>query len=125
MGKNPLHFFRIQKTDRYLRIKIGLLNIYFSWHPLSTRQKNTDTGGRKNIRKAIKRRLLRERGFCQHCGRPLTWETASIHHVVPKSVDPTKEFDESNLMLLCADCHVRIHRIEQLEVKKNRICVQK
>lgn len=114
---NPLHYFRIQKTDRYLRVKIGLLNIYFSWHPLSTRQKNTDTGGRKNKRKAIKRKLLDELGFCQHCGKLLDWNTASVHHIVPRSVDPAREFDRGNLMLLCADCHTQIHRIEQLEAK--------
>lgn len=34
MEKNPLHFFRIQKTDRYVRLKFGEFNIYFSWHPL-------------------------------------------------------------------------------------------
>lgn len=117
MEKNPLRFFRIQKTDRYLRIKIGILNIYFSLHPLSTRKKNSDTGGGKVKRKKLKRRLLDEIGFCQHCGKPLTWDIASVHHIVPKSVDPSREFDFSNLQLLCTECHTRIHQIEQLKAK--------
>lgn len=116
MKNNPLQFFRIQRTDRYLRVKIGLLNIYFSWHPLSTRQ-NKDTGWRKNNRKKLKRRLLDEIGYCQHCGKPLDWGGASVHHIVPRSVDPTKEYDMSNLQLLCNDCHVRLHQIEQLKAK--------
>lgn len=116
--ENPLHhFFRIQKTDRYLRFKFGQLNIYVSWHPLSTRQKNTDSGTRKHKRKALKQTLLDEIGHCQHCGKELDWRGASIHHIVPRSIDPTREYDRSNLQLLCKECHVRLHQIEQLEAK--------
>lgn len=122
MKHDLLHFLGVYKTDRYVRIKIGLLNIYFSWHPLRTRHQNTDTGSRKNNRKRLKRRLLDEIGFCQHCGKPLDWGGASVHHIVPRSVDPTREFDMSNLQLLCNECHVRIHRIEQ--IKSKTICAQ-
>lgn len=122
MEKNPLHFFRIQKTDRYLRIKIGLLNIYFSWRPLRTRQTNRDKGANKTRRKMLKRHLLDSDARCALCGRPLTWETASVHHITPYSRDHTKEFDINNLQLLCCDCHIRLHQIEALEAKKQRVC---
>lgn len=126
MEKNPLHFFGIYKTDRYVRLKIGQLNVYFSWKPLRTRQNNTDRNGRKVKRKALKRKLLEQNGggYCEICGTPLVWETASIHHRVPISQDPSKEFDINNLQLLCCDCHIRLHQIEALEAKKLRVCSQ-
>lgn len=118
--ENPLHhFFRIQKTDRYLRFKFGQFNIYFSWHPLRTRQ---DRRGESAKRKELKQTLLDEIGHCQHCGKELDWSGASIHHIVPRSIDPTREYDKSNLQLLCKECHVRLHQIEQLEAKI--VCVQ-
>lgn len=122
MKEIPLHFFRIQKTDHYVRFKFGQLNIYFSWKPLRTRLQNRDIGTAKNKRKALKRKLLNRGGYCEICGKPLVWETASVHHIVPYSQDPSKEFDINNLQLLCCDCHVRVHQIADLEAKKNRLC---
>lgn len=125
MEKNPLHFFRIQKTDRYVRVKIGQLNIYFSWHPLRTRPKNKDTGARKTKRKKLKKMLLdagNRDGYCALCGKHVTWETASVHHIVPRSQNPSREFDITNLQLLCCDCHLRLHQIEALQAKKQRVC---
>lgn len=124
MEKNPLHFFKVQKTDRYVRLKIGLFNIYFSWRPLRTRQQNRDTGANKSRRKRLKHKLLEQNGggVCAICGKPLVWETASVHHIVPYSQCPEREFDITNLQLLCCDCHVRLHQIEALEAKKQRAC---
>ena len=38
---------------------------------------------------------------CARCG--LAGE--EVHHPVPRSVDPTKAYDWSNLMTLCRRCH--------------------
>lgn len=119
MEKNPLHFFRIQKTDRYVRLKFGEFNIYFSWHPLKTRQvKRDEHGSRKTKRKLMKRRLLESDPHCAICGKALTWEESSVHHIIPYSQDVSKEFDIDYLRLLCCDCHMRLHQIEALAAKK-------
>lgn len=85
MEKNPLRFFRIQKTDRYVRFKFGQFNIYFSWHALRTRQYSTDKNGRKVKRKALKRRLLEQNGggvarYAERllCGKPLLYTTVFL-----------------------------------------------
>ncbi len=111
------YIFRIQRTRQYLRFKFWKFNIYLTLRPLSVRQNGLERGNLKKKRYKMKERLLNERGFCQHCGKPLDWENASVHHIIPKSVDRSKEFDPSNLMLLCNECHTRHHQIEQLKAK--------
>lgn len=114
MGQNRLHYFRIQKTRQYLRFKFWKFNVYFTLHPLSVRQGGVERSYRKKKRNRLKERLILERGCCEHCGKPLVWDTASVHHIIPRCVDPSREFDITNLQLMCHECHMRIHQIEQL-----------
>lgn len=40
---------------------------------------------------------------CAACGRS---KNLDVHHIIPVSVDPTKELDPNNLITLCSDpCH--------------------
>ena len=40
---------------------------------------------------------------CAACGRS---KNLDVHHIIPVSVDPTKELDPDNLITLCSDpCH--------------------
>jgi hypothetical protein len=44
---------------------------------------------------------------CAACGKKKSWKLGlQVHHVVPFSVDPSKELDEDNLITLCADHHM-------------------
>lgn len=48
-----------------------------------------------------RRKWLRAHPHCHRCG--LAGE--EVHHVVPRSVDPSRIYDISNLMTLCKACH--------------------
>ncbi len=109
-------YLLIRKVDKCIRIKIGRLNIYLSPYALSLND-NREKSHHKKKRRKLREMLLAERGFCQHCGKPLDWHTASIHHIVPKHIDRSREFDPNNLMLLCAPCHARLHQMEDLKAK--------
>ena len=115
--KTISHYFKVQRTERYLRLKLLNLNIYFSIGTLRTRKR----GEYRRQRTAIKRRLVAERKCCEHCGKPLDFGNASVHHVIPVSVDKSKQLDYDNLQLLCTECHARLHEIEQLRAKVERV----
>ena len=42
--------------------------------------------------------------YCHICGERRNVE---LHHIVPRHVDPSRIFDESNLIPLCRCCHFR------------------
>lgn len=51
----------------------------------------------------VRAQHLRHEPVCQACGRS---KDVEVHHVIPVSVDPTKELDLNNLITLCASpCH--------------------
>ena len=43
---------------------------------------------------------------CEYCGKQ---EKIEAHHIVPKCVNPELEFDLTNGIALCHECHVRAH----------------
>ena len=43
--------------------------------------------------------------FCHACGET---KRVELHHIIPRHIDPSKIFDESNLIPLCRCCHFRI-----------------
>lgn len=44
---------------------------------------------------------------CEICGR---WkEYIEVDHIIKRSVAPDKVFDETNLRLLCHDCHIGVN----------------
>jgi 5-methylcytosine-specific restriction endonuclease McrA len=49
----------------------------------------------------LRRQWLRRHPHCHRCG--LAGE--EVHHIVPRSVDPTRVYDLANLMTLCKACH--------------------
>lgn len=61
----------------------------------------------KNIREYI---FNKHHGLCAKCGAP----GEEVHHIVwlsPKNIDdPDITLGEDNLVLLCRNCHVAIHR---------------
>ena len=48
------------------------------------------------------------RWCCQECGQ-LDRKLLCAHHIVPKSVNPSKMYDVSNGQCLCYICHLRKH----------------
>ncbi len=46
----------------------------------------------------------RNEKFCHICGEK---KRVELHHIVPRHIDPSRIFDESNLIPLCRACHFR------------------
>jgi 5-methylcytosine-specific restriction endonuclease McrA len=60
----------------------------------------------KNWSELVKRR---DGLICQICGKVLTKKTAHAHHLIPKNIAPQYSLDLTNGIVLCIDCHHRIH----------------
>lgn len=50
-------------------------------------------------------RIRAAQPWCEHCG---TSQRLQVDHRVPLSVDPSREYDVTNLRVLCAVCHGRV-----------------
>ncbi len=111
-------FLRLEQTNCFIRFKFGMVNFYFSYRPLSSRNGAEDKGRRKKLRRKLKWRLLTEKGCCEQCGKPLDWLSSSVHHIVPKRDDPSREFDYENLRLLCVECHENVHRFDYITMRR-------
>lgn len=51
--------------------------------------------------------FLRDRDACQWCGRLINGQ---LSHVIPKSRSLLLRWDEQNLKVLCAGCHMKWHK---------------
>ena len=88
--------------------------------------------------KKLRREHLQKEPACQACGRAGELE---VHHIIPVSFEPAKQFDPNNLITLCATpCHltfghlmcyhcynkdVRKMTADYRKAIKNRKCLQK
>ena len=53
----------------------------------------------------MRKAYMRRQPWCERCGL----NADVVHHIVPRSVDPSRTYDWSNLMSLCNDCHDKEH----------------
>lgn len=55
----------------------------------------------------VRKEHLKNHPYCENCGKKKKVGT-QVHHIVPFSVDPTKELDPDNLLTLCNNirCHL-------------------
>lgn len=58
-------------------------------------------------RRTIKRQLLAQRPECHYCHRPLTFEKATLDHVLPRVKFPHLANDAGNVVLACYECNQR------------------
>lgn len=94
----------------YWQLRLGKWRMYLSDVRMRRRQ------ARDNITKAEKRDfwervkgplMVRKGGQCEWCGAR---KELQVHHVLPYDHFPQLEEHPDNLMLLCADCHRKLHR---------------
>ena len=52
--------------------------------------------------KTVRNNHLNKQTHCQACG---THKNLQVHHIIPVSIDKTKELDYNNLITLCKTCH--------------------
>lgn len=46
--------------------------------------------------------MLSENKECKNCGSS---KNLQVDHIVPRSIDPSRSLDQTNLQILCADCN--------------------
>ena len=64
----------------------------------------------------LKLLILNERNRkCEVCGDDLELE---VHHIIPRSEEPSLTFDKENLMVLCKNCHNEIHKEDKYNFSK-------
>ena len=98
-----------QRTTTGFMIKLWRFHIYLANSPLKPRKLN-DREKQKNKLRAIRLRKLHEGNGCELCGKHITAQTSELHHIKPLALYPQLKYVEDNLMLLCHDCHVGLHR---------------
>lgn len=54
--------------------------------------------------------FLEANGLCEEClKKKIIMEGKEVHHIVPITTDWSKRYERTNLILLCSDCHNKIH----------------
>lgn len=93
-------------------IKIFGVYIYVSKYRLKRRDKldKLRSNKRGQLNRAKKRIYKKTGGVCSCCGETFPIDALSIHHIIPVSVKPRLIAKESNLQLMCEDCHVEYHK---------------
>lgn len=101
--------FAMSKGKGHVMVRLWELRFYLSFR--------TPMKIKPGKRRAMLRQKVydREKGICEHCGRKLTLDEMSVHHVRSQATHPELRFVEDNCMCLCHDCHSNLHRKLQLE----------
>lgn len=65
----------------------------------------TRTGKWQRLKKKFKAGKDDFQGYypCNQCGK--SFKEIEVDHIIKRSVDPSRIYDETNLQLLCHDCH--------------------
>ena len=94
-------------------IKIFGIYIYVSKYRLKRRDKLDDKRrNKRHILNRVKKRIYKKTGgVCSCCGETFPIDELKIHHVIPVAVKPKLIAKESNLKLMCEDCHVEFHKM--------------
>lgn len=58
---------------------------------------------------------------CPMCSACATKENLEVHHIIPFSVDPTKELDSRNLMTLCKYCHLVLGHLKDFDINNKDV----
>ena len=63
-------------------------------------------GGRSSKWRKIRAEYIKINPVCEVCGKKRTlFNSLEVHHVIPVSIDKTKELDDNNLITFCREHH--------------------
>lgn len=100
----------LQKINSGFMVKVWRYHIYFTTIGMRERKRNKNEK-RKNRERLIRMEKLHNCSYrCELCGCEVTKVTAELHHIKPQSLYPELKNDPGNLMALCHDCHVGLHK---------------
>ena len=91
-----------------------LFGLYFYVSSIRMKRRRTIDEKMRNHHKELRKKKLLlyklQDGCCSNCGRHFGSEALEIHHLVGISESPSLALVTSNLVLLCHECHVKVHR---------------
>lgn len=99
----------IRKVNTGFMVKMWKLYIYVVGHAMKER-KRSYRGTLKHRLRLIRLEKLHQGGGCEICGKYLTAQTSELHHIKPRSLYPELKGARDNLMLICHECHVELHK---------------
>ena len=107
-------FRKVGDTSHTFKRTWRLLGLYFTISNCRVKKRHccgyTRDNRQKDVMYKAKRRLFdQEQGRCPHCGRPMEFDAAETHHVLPYARFQELVSDERNMIVLCHDCHKEIH----------------
>lgn len=94
----------------YWQLRLGKWRMYLSDVRMRRRQardSRTDAQRRDFWERVKGPLMVRKGGQCEWCGAR---KELQVHHVLPYDHFPQLKEHPDNLMLLCADCHKKLHR---------------
>lgn len=99
---------------RCFKINIGKMFIYVSDHKLRKDNRDHSQGlQRRKLRRATERNC-EGGGYCHICGA--SGVPLSVHHVIPQAVAQDLRWEPDNCLLLCGECHRRVHSNPFLQI---------
>lgn len=98
--KCPL-YFKLGKGWAYI-IPNNSLNYFFK----SKYDFDIERFENRKLWLSLKSKKLYEQQVCEICGKEYNLE---VHHILPRSSNPELSLDYENLMILCKECHIKIH----------------
>lgn len=77
-----------------------------------------DIDRHENIKKwlFLKSKMIYDKKYCEICGKD---NFLQVHHILPRSSHPELSLDIENLMVLCKDCHKKIHEKDKYKFGYN------
>lgn len=91
-----------------------LFGLYFYVSSIRMKRRRTIDEKMRNHHKELRKKKLLlykvQDGCCSNCGRHFGSEALEIHHLVGISENPGLALATSNMVLLCHECHVKVHR---------------
>ena len=91
-----------------------LFGLYFYVSSIRMKRRRTIDEKMRNHQKTLRKKKLllykTQGGRCEVCGKHFGTECLEIHHLVGVSENPGLALAMSNMVLLCHECHVNVHR---------------
>lgn len=97
-----------------------LFGLYFYVSSVRMKRRRSVDERMRNHRKALQKKKLllykQQCGRCEMCGRHFGTESLEIHHLIGVKENPGLALSTKNMVLLCHECHVSVHRDPRDEI---------
>lgn len=91
-----------------------LFGLYFYVSSIRMKRRRTIDEKMRNHQKTLRKKKLllykTQSGRCEMCGKHFGTEALEIHHLLGVSENPGLALALRNMVLLCHECHVDLHR---------------